>query len=217
MVSTRRQTDSLPAKKTTYAEEQAADAAAVRQKRLLKFDKKAIQEEISDTLNGYVQKSSSNPKPTVKTKTSTQPKAQTSRKATPGKLPSDAPSDAILQRPPCEGASKFLDLPPELRNDIYSYVLVYPGFITIRPEAPHVSEPALLAVNHQIRSEAVTVFYGENTFRINGSALITRFLRTAGEEKIRALRDVQIFCKPLKRLTRRFLGIMSQRFSSVNR
>ncbi len=93
--------------------------------------------------------------------------------------------------------SKFFELPPELRNVIYAYVFTRPDVVAINSTVPYVREPAILAVNRQMRLEGLLMFYGENTFQIDGSVLITKFLRTAREEKIRALGNVQIFCKYL--------------------
>lgn len=100
--------------------------------------------------------------------------------------------------PPADGASHFLALPPELRNEIYSYVTPA-KLVRIETTRPFVLEPKVLLINRQIYSEALTVFYGESTFQIEGSTQITKFLRFAGEEKLRALRNVQITCAaPLK-------------------
>lgn len=98
-------------------------------------------------------------------------------------------------------ASPFLELPPELRNEIYRHVIVVghdedlhedEDYVEIAIHRPYVTEPALLAVNRQIRSETVSIFYGENIFRIKGSVIIVHFLRTADEDVVRSLRYVQI-------------------------
>lgn len=67
---------------------------------------------------------------------------------------------------------RFLDLPPELRNRIYSFATVREGpfyigevadgYCSDRWESP--KQPALLMVSKQIREESLPIFYGENTF-----------------------------------------------------
>jgi hypothetical protein len=193
MVSTRTKTDSLPTKKPTFAEEQATAAATVRPKKVTKSKDHALEVELEAAApeKSLDQAITSKAAATAKTP---KPKATKSKKVTQDEPPILLLSDELFQPPEQEGATTFLDLPPELRNEIYSYMLVRKGVVEIKTVAPYVLEPALLAVNRQIRSEALTIFYGENTFQIAGSTLITKFLRTAGEEKIRALRDVKIYC-----------------------
>ena len=62
----------------------------------------------------------------------------------------------------------FLKIPPELRNTIYTLTLVFDEPIEIKTHtnerSPGDMEPALLAINRQIRAEALPVFYGMNTF-----------------------------------------------------
>lgn len=70
----------------------------------------------------------------------------------------------------------FLDLPGEMRNEIYRYVLVqdtpistgiswsrsyFPVRDTYRLKGP---QPAISRICRQVRLEALSVFYGENTF-----------------------------------------------------
>ncbi|KAK4549718.1 hypothetical protein LTR36_005019 [Oleoguttula mirabilis] len=60
-------------------------------------------------------------------------------------------------------ACPLLELPAELRNEIYRCTLVEAGGdIRIKKESFH--EPALLYASKQVRSEALPVFYGKNTF-----------------------------------------------------
>ena len=59
--------------------------------------------------------------------------------------------------------SRLLQLPGELRNKIYSDVLVDSNRIEIDR---HVPQPALLEVCREVRQEAVKIFWTENTFNI---------------------------------------------------
>lgn len=61
----------------------------------------------------------------------------------------------------------LLSLPAELRNRIYEFVLLLedgtPGIVDIYDEP---DQPALLKVNHQIRDEAMSIFY-QNYFELS--------------------------------------------------
>ena len=60
----------------------------------------------------------------------------------------------------------LLDLPAELRNQIWSYALVSKKPIKVpqklTPKTP--LHPGLLSVNRQVRAECTPIYYGENTF-----------------------------------------------------
>lgn len=58
----------------------------------------------------------------------------------------------------------LLELPAELRNQIYRYALVSNGAIRIRRQE-YKSHTALLKVCSQIRKEAIKIFFTENRFR----------------------------------------------------
>ncbi|KAK5721852.1 hypothetical protein LTR15_006445 [Elasticomyces elasticus] len=71
----------------------------------------------------------------------------------------------------------FLRLPPELRNMIYELALpMHQSYVPIAPSAPEahaivalscfrpIAVPALLATSRTIRTEALPIFYGNNTF-----------------------------------------------------
>lgn len=60
--------------------------------------------------------------------------------------------------------SPLLKLPGELRNRIYRLALLEPQPIGLSPT--NFVEPSLLVACHQIRREAATISYGENTFRV---------------------------------------------------
>lgn len=82
--------------------------------------------------------------------------------ASPGPQPCLAETEPFQQQP----TSKVLSLPPELRNEIYRYVLVKePGRrIILTPGRP--SQPALLCTSRQLRKEAIGIFFSENHFTI---------------------------------------------------
>lgn len=62
--------------------------------------------------------------------------------------------------------SPFLDLPAEIRNEIYQEVLISPKTFTVsRPAWFSISNTGLLCVNKQIHSEATSFFYENNIFR----------------------------------------------------
>lgn len=62
-------------------------------------------------------------------------------------------------------SSPLLDLAGELRNKIWRYALVKPSSIDVA-EKTSLDEPALLAVNKQIRGEGLEIYYAENAFRL---------------------------------------------------
>lgn len=57
----------------------------------------------------------------------------------------------------------LLSIPPELRNEVYTYVLVANSDIEI-PTSGRLSSPSLLQVCQQITSEASAIYYGQNSF-----------------------------------------------------
>ncbi|KAK5733829.1 hypothetical protein LTR17_009381 [Elasticomyces elasticus] len=59
---------------------------------------------------------------------------------------------------------RLLDLPPELRNQIWRYVLHEQNAIPVSSAASQ--QPALLRTCRQITRETRGIFYNENTFRI---------------------------------------------------
>lgn len=58
----------------------------------------------------------------------------------------------------------FLDLPGEIRNKIYLFVLIYSRPFTVKLQFGGSNTTALLRTNKQIYNEASSIFYGENTF-----------------------------------------------------
>ncbi|KAK0301115.1 hypothetical protein LTS00_000264 [Friedmanniomyces endolithicus] len=74
-------------------------------------------------------------------------------------------------------ALPLLRLPPELRNAIYSYVLVDPPEVLV---TNHWRPPALFSMSKQVRREALKIYFAENIFRIDMYALIPGPLRETG-------------------------------------
>lgn len=75
----------------------------------------------------------------------------------------------IMERPrnPDNTKSRLLALPGELRNRIYRYALVKDGPIAFKCGNNRSGErfvPAILQVCRQIRSEAIRIYFHENTF-----------------------------------------------------
>ena len=62
-------------------------------------------------------------------------------------------------------ASIIERLPPELRNRVYRLTLTQTGPIATLGKQ-RLEEPALLAVNRQIRNEAIALYYHENDFEL---------------------------------------------------
>ena len=60
--------------------------------------------------------------------------------------------------------SRLLSLPPEIRNTIYRYALVQREISIRAPAFATAEQPAVLQVNHQIRTEAIDIYYYENEF-----------------------------------------------------
>lgn len=94
-------------------------------------------------------------------------------------------------------STSFLDLPPELRNEVYGHNLIKNYPIEVRPTQPYLKEPALSAVNKQVRFEALAIWYGVNIFEIRGSSPAVKFLRSLPDEKLRLLRTLHITTETL--------------------
>ena len=70
-----------------------------------------------------------------------------------------------VDKPPSSSAS-FLSLAPELRNEVYRYLLTLPGEI-IDIGCPCICaelHTSIICTNRQISQEAAAIFYGENSF-----------------------------------------------------
>lgn len=80
-------------------------------------------------------------------------------------------STTALAKP--KAATTFLDLPAELRNQVYKLTLISSGKITSNPMTGHYRRgepnrftPGLLAVSRQVHLECAPVFYGGNTWYV---------------------------------------------------
>lgn len=91
-----------------------------------------------------------------------------------------------------EQSKTIFDLPAELRTDIWDMVIVQEPLIKVSPIRPFVKEPALLAVNRQIRSEAMSIWYADNDFEVMGSSPAIKFLRSRNDEQVRSMRSLCI-------------------------
>lgn len=95
----------------------------------------------------------------------------------------------------------FFDLPAELRNPIYELLVVEDGPIRIpyhanRTTVDRPSEPALLAVNRQIRIESRGVFYGVNIFRASGFESAAQTLMKLNVFQLKPIRRLEINMSP---------------------
>ncbi|KAK4494755.1 hypothetical protein PRZ48_014111 [Zasmidium cellare] len=103
--------------------------------------------------------------------------------------------------------SRLLTLPPELRNKIYTLVLVQgaPIQISERSTKPSLAargatahytrllEPPFLLTCRQIRHEALPIFYGENVFFTAIKDALPPWLLAIGPEKARMVRHIRGF------------------------
>jgi len=93
-------------------------------------------------------------------------------------------------------------IPAEVRNKIYQLSLVKEGVVLDVKMLSTPTEPALLATCRQIRNEASSIFYGENTFHTDisvGTSLKmidelapSRWLASLGKSRCGLLRDLRI-------------------------
>lgn len=74
-------------------------------------------------------------------------------------------------------------------------MLISPSPFGLRPFYPHIRETALLAVNRQIYSEALPVFYGGNTFKLAFSNETTSFLKALIPGKAKLIKKLQAFAE----------------------
>ncbi|KAF2208940.1 hypothetical protein CERZMDRAFT_100928 [Cercospora zeae-maydis SCOH1-5] len=104
----------------------------------------------------------------------------------------------------------FLDLPAELRNRIYELVITHNQDIPLsrtvgQAASPYQQNnpayqdheatlprlPDLAAVNRQVRTEALAIFYGSNTFTSNTITCAHVFLKNLDKQSLTLLRDVR--------------------------
>ena len=101
-----------------------------------------------------------------------------------------------------ECQARLLELPAELRDKIYGEVAVTRRDINIESEI-HPKEPTILAVCHQIRNEALPIYYGHNTFAVDMDRLTdncpfpytAKWIRLIGGERASMLKNMQLYLR----------------------
>lgn len=86
--------------------------------------------------------------------------------------------------------SPLLTLPPELRNRIWHEVLVPPQRETFALSNGHM-EPALLSVNHQLRSECTGIFYANTTLHFTDPQICIRRLTSLSRKYIEVIPELR--------------------------
>ncbi|KAF7198520.1 hypothetical protein HII31_00259 [Pseudocercospora fuligena] len=94
---------------------------------------------------------------------------------------------------------RLLDLPPELRNRIYEYVVVEENIlipsICHHRERTYAVQPAITKVNRQIRDESLSVFYGCNKFEVHVHRcdfdFFSEWMNTVGVSNRQRLRNIK--------------------------
>lgn len=140
-------------------------------------------------------------KPVAKSKAKATASKSTPNARGKGKKKAQAsPVQFDTRKTSADSSTTITDLPPEIRNDIWTMLLVQPKAIAVSPTRPFVKEPALLAVNRQIRSETMSIWYAENSFLIDGSSPAVKFLRSRDDQQLRSLRSVHISSEKSKQM-----------------
>lgn len=103
----------------------------------------------------------------------------------------DSQEDAPPSDKPGRGVS-FLDLPAEIRNQIYKDTLIFDFTIAIEAYKPYLRDTALLFTSKQIRAEALPIYYGANTFEPTGVNTFERLLREFNPDKQALIRDIHV-------------------------
>ena len=94
---------------------------------------------------------------------------------------------------------RFVDLPAEIRNKIYRYILVYshqPIGLSRSYPRPSAKDLAILFTNRFIYSEAMPIFYSSNAFIITGSRKEHAWLRRMRSEGRNELRNITYEVSP---------------------
>lgn len=125
--------------------------------------------------------------PAVSTATTDLPSTTSTSTTTP---PPTLPTSTPLEPPPQASKLSFLDLPAELRNQIYTHALIQPTPISLpyAYERRPFREPALLRTARTIRAEATPLYYGGNVFEAPSPAAAHRFLHALQPAQIAHLR-----------------------------
>lgn len=91
--------------------------------------------------------------------------------------------------------SALLNLPPELRNRIYSLALTSPSKIT-PAKTGHLKHPALLQTCTQIRTEATQMWFARNAFQLplnpSNLANLHSFLESSGKANLAVLQSLTL-------------------------
>jgi hypothetical protein len=111
-------------------------------------------------------------------------------------LISKAPINTLLENIHIMTKLTFLDLPGEIRNQIYRLLLIIPDISTPRPLGDPRLYPRILRVCHKVNEEAKQILYGSNVFLAHPNLL-------TGLPRLRLYYDT-IRSVPLIALIRRF-------------
>lgn len=97
-----------------------------------------------------------------------------------------------IDKPPI--TTGFLDLPLEIKEEIYLYVVIQlvPVILRVYDEVRLGIEPALAAVNRQMRAESLVVFYCYNTFHMKSFNDAVICLANLEPELVKELRHVRV-------------------------
>lgn len=91
---------------------------------------------------------------------------------------------------------RFLDLPPELKNRIYSLLLEDNTAEELRPQyhtpAPNNIHPNILSTCREINAEATGILYANNVFAGRGESSVKYIMLSIGDS-VKHLRHVEIF------------------------
>ena len=96
-----------------------------------------------------------------------------------------------------ERKTSLLNLPAELRNEIYTLSLVRESAIRVdskwsqMPPFLAYVEPALLRVNRQLRRETLEIQYSSNVFQCYSYSGLTKFVSRLGLERVAMLKHVK--------------------------
>ena len=115
-------------------------------------------------------------------------------------MPPTKPKQSPLRSP----HTSFLHLPPEIRIQIYQYILVRKDPIKLQylliddhrftSQGIHDEKKSLLLVSKLIGSEASSILYGENVFQVDlcegGQCFLRKYFSEANRRKIRRLQLV---------------------------
>ena len=85
----------------------------------------------------------------------------------------------------------LLDLPAEVRNQIFIEVLIREQPIVLRVWLPMITEPPLLATSRRIRDEAMPIFYGGNVFTSRRPSVMKQFLEHCSDEQLPLFRSIR--------------------------